>query len=72
MAKTPSQVGLLAAANPVYAGSPNFAGQDPWNNQGTPGGPVMNANWAHFFDMLKAAAPGGISYGRKTAPPEND
>jgi hypothetical protein len=79
MAKTPSQVGLLAATDPrvltsqAIGGdatrSPMFQGQDPWGNQGTPGGPVMSPEWSQFFDALRQYAPGGITAPRGKKPP---
>lgn len=57
----PSLTGLKAAAGPTPAAPAMFQGQDPLNNQGTPGGPIMSPEWSKFFDMLNAAAPGGIT-----------
>lgn len=60
--------GLQAAVAPMQSAPPAmFAGQDPWGNQGTPGGPVMPPDWAQFFTALNAAAPGGIKT-RKASP----
>lgn len=36
-------------------GGANFSGQDPWGNQGTPGGPMTDPKWAQFFDMVNKA-----------------
>lgn len=78
-----SMSGLLSATDPRAlasqaiggdaARSPMFAGQNPWGNQGTPGGPIMSPEWAQFFDAINQYAPGGITAPRKGKPvPETD
>ena len=70
---TSSQKGLAQAAQipgTVTPGDAMFQGQDPWGNQGTPGGPVMSPEWGAFFDAINKYAPGGIS-AAKTKPMSN-
>ena len=62
MAKTPSQVGLAKATTPPMAGGvlPSATSQAAdLMHEGTTD--LYNPEWGKFFDMLNAAAPGGIT-----------
>ncbi len=62
MAKTPSQTGLAKAAMPPMAGGvlPSATSQAAdLMHEGTTD--LYNPEWGKFFDMLNAAAPGGIT-----------
>jgi hypothetical protein len=62
MAQTPSQRGLAQAAAPIIPGAPTAsAAQETADltHQGTTD--LYNPQWGRFFDMLNAAAPGGIT-----------